>query len=252
MDLAIQRAIVEVSSIAPESNAQLAALIAEVRRDADAFVFIVGGAAAMDAERQQTAVKMLDALTRIALEGYRFAVGDGGTQAGIMEAAGKARRASGDRFALVGVAPTADVPPRGRTPLDPNHSHIVTVTDPSAPHADAWGTETETMYWIFSQIATGRPSIAVLMNGGRIALTEVAANVKASRPIVVIKGSGRAADAIASLLEEPTSPDREIADLRAHAESLGLPGRRELFRVLPVSAGAEGLRDAIVQVFRRP
>ena len=238
----------EVSSVAPESNTKLAALIDDIRRQADRFVFLAGGAGNMDTERLQPALGMLDALAQLPLAGYRLAVGDGGTRAGIMEAAGNARRASGNKFVLLGVAPAVDVPPRGRTPIDPNHSHIVTVVDPLAPSVDAWGTETATMYWLFARIAAERPSVAVLVNGGTIALKEVLANVETGRIVIAIEGSGRAADAIVCLLKGTTSTDRELSNLCRHGRSLGLPGRSELFRVLPVSAGAKGLRDAIVDV----
>jgi hypothetical protein len=238
----------EVSSVAPESNAKLSALVAEIRGEADRFVFLCGGAAKMDSERYQQTVAMFDALSQLPLDGYRLAVGDGGTRAGIMEAAGEARRASGNQFVLIGVAPAVDVAPRGSTPTDPNHSHIVTVADPSAPAADAWGTETETMYWLFARLAAGRPSVAVLVNGGKIALREVLANVEAGRIVIVIEGSGRAADAIACLLKGTAAADSEISDLCRYAQSLHLPGHPQLFRVLPLSAGANGLRGAIVDV----
>ena len=66
----------EVSSVAPESNAELAVLIDDIRRQADRFVFLAGGAGTMDAERLQPALGMLDALAQLPLAGYRFAVGD--------------------------------------------------------------------------------------------------------------------------------------------------------------------------------
>lgn len=238
----------EVSSVAPGSNAKLAALVDDIRRQADRFVFLAGGAGTMDIERHQPALAMFDALAQLPLAGYRLAVGDGGTRAGIMEAAGKARRASGNKFVLLGVAPAVDVPPRGSTPIDPNHSHIVTVADPSAPAVDAWGTETATMYWLFGRLAAGRPSVAVVVNGGTIALKEVLANVEAGRVVIAVEGSGRAADAIVCLLKGNAATDRELSNLCRHGQSLGLPGRSELFRVLPVSAGARGLHDAIVEV----
>ena len=238
----------EVSSVAPESNPKLAELVADIRSRADRFVFLCGGAANLDADRYQPALAMLDALTQLPLDGYRIAVGDGGTCAGIMAAAGRARRASGNRFVLIGVAPAGDVTPRGTTPTDPNHSHLVTVADPSAPAIDAWGTETETMYWLFARIAAGRPSVAVLVNGGKIALKEVQANVEAGRVVITVEGSGRAADALACLVTGRAAVDSEAADLCRHAQSLGLPGHLELFRVLPLAAGARGLRDAIADV----
>jgi hypothetical protein len=245
MDPAMPIEPLEVSSVDPESNTRLAALVEDIRRQSDRFVCLCGGASKMDPERQRSTLAMFDALAQLAEEGYRLAVGDGGTQAGIMEAAGKARRASGNRFVLLGVAPAVEVPPRGTTPTDPNHSHIVTVADPSAPPVDAWGTETDTMYWLFARIAAGRPSVAVLVNGGNIALKEVRANIDAGRPVIAVDGSGRAADAIACLVTGTTPASGDVAELYRHAQSLGLPGRPELVRVLPMTAGARGLRDAI-------
>ncbi len=246
MGLASVEEPLEVSSVAPESNAKLADLVAEIRGQADRFVFLAGGASKME-PTDAPALVLLDALVELARDGYRLAVGDGGTQAGIMAAAGKARRASGNQFALIGVAPTVEVPPHGDTPLDPNHSHIVTVTDPSARTGDAWGTETGTMFWLFARLAAGRPSVAVLINGGPIALKEVAATVAAARPMIVVDGSGRAADAVACLVKG-APPSSSVADLYQHAQSLALPGHRDLFHLIPVSAGARGLYDAIVDV----
>jgi SLOG in TRPM, prokaryote len=248
MDLAMAMESLEVSSAAPESSPELADLVEDIRRQADRFVFLCGGAGNMDTERHQAALAMFDALAQLAREGYRLAVGDGGTRSGIMAAAGKARGMSGNKFVLLGVAPAVDVPPRGNTPIEPNHSHIVTVVDPLAPPVDAWGTETATMYWLFARLSSGRPSVAVLVNGGKIALKEVLAHIEAGRVVIAVEGSGRAADALACLLNGKTPTDGELADLCQHARSLGLPGRSELFRLLPVSAGAKGLRDAIVDV----
>jgi SLOG in TRPM, prokaryote len=241
----------EVSSAHRETDARLANLIEEVRRQADSFVFLMGGASDMDTSRHRQALDMLGALTALARDGYRLAVGDGGTHAGIMEAAGLARRASGNRFLLVGVAPAIDVPPHGATPLDPNHSHIVTVAHPSVTQPDAWGSETETMYWLFARMSEGRPSVAVLVNGGDIALKEVLANVTAGRPTFVLDGSGRAADAIARLVKGEALAD-EVAELGVRAQAMGVFARPTLFRVLPLSAGADGLRHAIVEIIGRP
>ena len=131
--------MIEVSSAAPEQNAQLSSLIVEIRSEADAFVFLSGGAANMRTEHQRKLLAMFEALALVAKGGLRIAVGDGGTRAGVMEAAGRARRASGNAFPLIGVAPAREVQPSGKTPLDPNHSHIVAVDNPSAPAHDSWG-----------------------------------------------------------------------------------------------------------------
>ncbi len=79
----------------------------------------------MREDHQHQLFAMFEAITLIAKSGGRVAIGDGGTWAGIMEAAGKARRASGNAFPLIGVAPAREIPPRGKTPVDPNHSDVV-------------------------------------------------------------------------------------------------------------------------------
>jgi hypothetical protein len=240
-------AMITVSSQSPERNAELTALIADIRSQADAFVFLSGGASRMSPEHQSQLLAMFQAFGTIAREGRRIAVGDGGTQAGIMQAAGDARHASGGAFPLIGISPAGEVQPRGKTPVDPNHSHIVAVNDPAAPPGDAWGTETSTMYWLFAELARGRPSVTVVANGGPIALKEVEANVRAGRRMILIAGSGRATDAIISLLAGSTPTNEEVLTLRKDASAMGLTKKPELFTQVPLSAGAAGLRTAILQ-----
>ena len=242
---------IRVSSAAPETDAQLSALVTDVRRRADAFVFLSGGASKMREDHQRQLLGMFEALSLLTKAGHRVAVGDGGTKAGIMEAAGLARKASGYTFPLIGIAPAAEIPPRGPTPVDPNHSHIVAVDNPAAPAGDAWGSETGTMYWLFGNLAAGRPSVTIVANGGGITLSEVEANVRAGRRMILIEGSGRAADALVSLLKKTTPSDSEVRALRDRAEKATLTRRPELFQVLPLQTGAPGLRDAIVAVIRR-
>ena len=240
--------VLEVSSVGPEKNAQLSSLIAEIRSQADAFVFLSGGASKMHQDHQRQLLAMFEALSLVAKGGRRIAVGDGGTQAGIMEAAGQARRASGNAFPLIGVAPARDIQPRGKTPLDPNHSHVVAVDNPSAPAQDSWGSETDTMYWLFAKLAEGRPSVTIVANGGGITLREVESSVRAGRRIILIEGSGRAADAIVSLLQKTQVSDAEVVSLRDRAEKAALTRRPELFQIVALQAGATSLRDAITAV----
>ncbi len=242
--------VFEVSSVGLERSAQVSALIAEIRRQADAFVFLSGGASKMREDHQRQLLSMFEALALIAKGGQRIAVGDGGTRAGIMEAAGHARRASGNAFPLIGVAPAREIPPRGTTPLDSNHSHVVAVDNPSAPAEDSWGSETEAMYWLFAALSEGRPSLTVVANGGGITLNEVGFNVHAGRHMIVIEGSGRAADALVSLLRKTPVSDPEIVSLRERAEKASLTRRPELFTVVSLQRGAPGLHDAIRAVLQ--
>jgi hypothetical protein len=242
---------IHVSSAARDLDAQLAPLVAEVRKSADAFVFLAGGASNIKEDDRRQLLGMFDALSRVAKSGVRIAVGDGGTQAGIMEAAGLVRRASGGAFPLIGVAPAPEIPPLGNTPVDPNHSHIVGVDNPRRSGQDAWGSETETMYRLFGMFAEGRPSVAIVANGGGITLAEVDANVRAGRQIILLENSGRAADAVVSLLRKTTPSEPEAVTLRERAEKAMLTRRPELFEVVPLSAGAEGLAATIATVLRK-
>ena len=235
-----------VSSRAPQDNKELAALIADVRSKADAFVFVSGGASRMSAEHQAQLLTMFQALATIAKGGRRIAVGDGGTQAGIMQAAGDARRASGNAFPLIGVAPAGEIPPRGTTPVDPHHSHVVGVDDPAAPAKDAWGSETQTMLWLFAELSRGRPAVTVVANGGAITLAEVEGNVRAGRRMILIAGSGRVADAIVSQLAGTTPANEEVLKLQAQVKAAKVTARPELFTQVPIEAGAAGLRTAIL------
>lgn len=240
------------SSVAVSKDVALAGLISEVRSQADAFVFLSGGASKMGQEQQAQLLRMFDALALLAKDGRRIAVGDGGTQAGIMAAAGLARRSAGGTFPLIGVAPEGEIPPRGSTPVDPNHSHIVGVENPSAPPKDAWGSETGTMYWLFDKLAEGRPSVTIVANGGGITLAEVAANVHAGRHMILLEGSGRAADGLVSLLKGTPPKDPDSVDLAARAKKDGLTNRADLYQIVPLTAGPSGLRDALAAALKVP
>ena len=78
------------------------------------------------------------------------------------------------------------------------------------------------------------------------------ANVRAGRRMILIKGSGRAADALVSLLEKAQVSDPEIAALRESAQKAMLTRRPQLFQIVALQGGSGGLRDAITAAIRRP
>jgi hypothetical protein len=57
-------------------------------------------------------------------------------------------------------------------------------------------------------LSVGDGSVTFLVNGGEIAWEDVAQSVKAGRPVIVIEGSGRTADALASALHGQTTDER--------------------------------------------
>jgi hypothetical protein len=257
-------AVIAIRAADAGTSPAVARLVEEIRARADAFVFLSGGASRMAPEAQARLLALLDALALLARGGLRFAVGDGGTKAGIMEAAGRARQAAGGAFPLVGVAPDPDVTASGepgKTPIDPHHSHVVTVENPAwaearraegwKPEDGYWGSETATMYALFGRLAAGRPSVAVVANGGAITLDEVRENIGQRRPIVLVAGSGRAADALVSLLDGTTAADEEAQRLRATAATLDLAAGRALFRVFRLEDGPPALARLLEDILRR-
>ena len=104
------------------------------------------------------------------------------------------------------------------------------------------------MYWLFAKLAEGRPSVTIVANGGGITLTEVESNVRAGRHMIVIEGSGRAADVLVSLLKNTQVSEAEVVSLRERAEKAGLTRQPELFQIVALQSGATSLRDAITAV----
>jgi hypothetical protein len=238
--------MIRVTRDSAATDAKLRGIIEDLRTQTDAYVFVAGGASKMDPENQRQLLALFDAFAILAKRGTRLLVGDGGTQAGIMEAAGIVRLKSGRAFPLVGVAPASEITTSSeaisdgtqKTPVEPHHSHIIAVDDLGRDKTkDAWGTETPTMYQVFARLAQGRPSVSIVANGGEIVLSEVEENVRAGRHIILIAGSGRAADALVSLLDDTTPTVDEVVTLRAKAAERDLLRRRDLFEVFRLDDG---------------
>src|SRR5690606_5607340 len=154
--------------------------------------------------------------------------------------------------------PAREVPPRGATPVDPHHSHIVAVDDPAWPSAEsAWGAETAAMFTVFAQLSAGRAAVALLANGGAIALDEVARHVRAGRRVIVLAGTGRAADAIAHGLgrrggaggvdEADGGGGPDVVALMREVERRQILASPDAFVVVPVEDGPDALAEAMLE-----
>jgi hypothetical protein len=155
------------------------------------------------------------------------AVVDGGTDAGVMRAVGRARRDSGETFPLIGVVARGVLAADARTTtdrldtsdLEPNHTHIVLVP------GQAWGDEVPWLGRIASAVAQSQPSVTLLVNGGEIAYQDVAESLRRDRPVVVLAGSGRTADDVAAAADERASASAEARDLAASPLTVVVPYR---------------------------
>ncbi len=188
-----------------------------------AVILIAGGAAKMSEHDQPGLIQLFTYGIAHLAASLDALIIDGGTQSGVMALMGQGVAQQQRKSTLLGVSPAGAVTypgkPAGKTrgdevPLDPNHSHFVLV------ETDQWGGETETMYELAAVLSQGRPSLAVLVNGGPIAKNEVLLNVRQGRPVIVIEGSGRLADEIAGILhEKPTSiPDPALSEITTNGD----------------------------------
>ncbi|MGH9144504.1 MAG: hypothetical protein ACRD2I_25480 [Vicinamibacterales bacterium] len=238
--------ILTVTTARMAEDPGLATLVRESREQADAFIFLSGGASGMSSATEDALLHMFESLAILAARGVRFGVADGGTAAGIMQAAGRARARASPSFPLIGVTPMREIPPFGTTPVDPNHTTIVAVDNPHWDGANGYfGSETVAMYGLFARLAEGRPSVTIVANGGEIALTEVDQNIRAGRPMIVVRGSGRAADTLGSMLDQTPVSGDEIVKLRAKAEALHLLRQADLFHVFDLARGPQALAGTL-------
>ena len=164
-----------------------------------AVLVCVGGAGGLPEQDRAALTELLRGHLIPAVDRLSATIVDGGTDAGIMSAIGRVRAATGSSFQLIGVAAagtvnapdSADQPPTDAAEIEPNHTHIVLVP------GDAWGDETPWLTAVARSIAGEKPSATLVVNGGSISMNDALASIGARRPVIVLGGSGRAADEIA-------------------------------------------------------
>jgi SLOG in TRPM, prokaryote len=187
-----------------ELPAALRALNVGVGRSVLVFV---GGAGGMTPDDLAITAKALERVIP-ALEEWQAAVVDGGTDSGIMRVMGRLREAAGGHFPLVGVAAEGTVILPGTSAqadaaaLEPHHTHVILVP------GRAWGDESPWLSRVATVIADGQPSLTLVINGGQITYDDVDHSLRANRPVMVLDGTGRTADAIAAAARGDTADPR--------------------------------------------
>ena len=71
--------------------------------------------------------------------------------------------------------------------------------------------------------------------------------------LILLEGSGRAADGLVSLLKGTPPKDPDSVDLAARAKKDGLTNRADLYQIVPLTAGPSGLyglRDALAAALK--
>ncbi|HJS17602.1 MAG TPA: hypothetical protein VJ785_02565 [Anaerolineales bacterium] len=156
-------------------------------------------------EHTKLTIQAIDVIAKAA-EVLDAAVITDGMDVGVTSAIGRSRGRNGFQFPLIGIAPEGIITwPEGsgkgnmvrsldeREQLEPHHSHFILVP------GSEFGDETKWIVRAASMIASGRSkSLTILVNGGKVSQSDVDEGLRAGRPMIVIAGTGRLADEIAS------------------------------------------------------
>jgi SLOG in TRPM, prokaryote/Protein of unknown function (DUF4231) len=201
-------------------------------------VVLVGGADGLDDAQLARLRPLFEEGLAPLVDALGACVIDGGTDTGVMGLIGQARAKLGASFPLIGVSARGTVAEtRGTTTaddapsLEPNHTHVVLVP------GSRWGEESPWLATIASQLAGDAPSVTVVINGGEVTFDDAARSVEAGRPVLVVAGSGRAADTMATALQEK-SEDKRAAELAASG----------LLQAVDLGAGPHALARAVAGV----
>ena len=211
-------------------------------RDRGPVVVLVGGADGVD-DAQLARLRPLfeEGLAPLA-DALGACVIDGGTDSGVMGLIGQARAKLGADFPLIGVSPSGSVAEPGGTAtsrdaptLEPNHTHVVLVP------GSEFGDESPWLAEIAAELAGDGPSVTVVVNGGEVTFDEAARSVDAGRPVLVVAGSGRSADAMAAALQRK-SQDKRAAEL----------AQSGLLQAVDLGAGPHAVARAVAGVLTTP
>jgi SLOG in TRPM, prokaryote len=169
----------------------------EVGRDRPVLV-LVGGAGRMSPEHLSRTAEVLARQVVPVIGRLGAAVVDGGTDSGVMRMMGEARHIAGASFPLIGVAPEGKVSAypavTGVTTakIESRHSHVILVP------GDSWGDESPWLAKVAEVVAGTAASATLVINGGAITYQDIAHSLVRGRPVIVLAGTGRTADAIAT------------------------------------------------------
>ncbi|NWF69476.1 MAG: hypothetical protein HXY40_10355 [Chloroflexi bacterium] len=205
-------------------------------------IFISGGASGMsEQDIEMTQQIIANGIAKFAQE-KQIVVIDGGTESGVMKMIGDTRRSAGYTFPLIGVTPLGKVDFPGHTnpgkeaSLENGHSHFVLV------EAQEWGDESETIVRLTHAICAGKTqkALGILINGGKIAQRDVylATGKDLNLPILVLEGSGRFADELATAHKSGQTSEKMLkAILRGDIQ------------LISTSEGPQGMYKRLVEHF---
>lgn len=230
-------------SLSPHNTSQQALNLMGLAAPQPTLV-IIGGASLMTPESLEQLQTIFNQVFAPLAQDLGLTVLDGGTDAGVIQMMGRARQQVGGNFPLIGVAPETKTRPPGspddesRYALEPHHTHFFLVP------GEKFGSESPWLAEFAAHIATDRPSLTVLINGGKIAFTDLQENLAIGRPTVVLSGSGRLADSIAAAMGgDSMAAEPDVLALIHHYQ----PGGK--LSLLDMSTPMGEMRDRLQQYF---
>jgi SLOG in TRPM, prokaryote len=200
---------------------------------------VIGGASKLSLEDYQHVQSLFAHGLAPLAEKWQACVIDGGTEAGVMQLMGQARRFVDGKFPLIGVCPIGLAIWPGQVaetaeaaPLEAEHTHFFLIP------GNRWGDESPWLAKIATELAGQTPSVTILINGGEVTWQDALQNIQAGRILIVINGSGRTADLISAGLRGEVTDDRAT-----HLIASGL------VQSVDLSRGSETLTSMIEKIF---
>ena len=130
----------------------------------------------------------------------------GGTRAGVFALLDEVVHELGFPGPVVGVVPAGQINRPEGTPLATHHTDVLMVA------GDAWGDETSFLLALCRELDRRGPMVALVAGGGRQTLVEVEGHLVDRRSVVVLQGTGRAADDLAA--QSPPHQNVIVCDVR--------------------------------------
>lgn len=202
---------------------------------------VIGGASKLSqADFNRVRRLFIEVLAPLAQK-WQATVIDGGTDAGVMRLMGQARLEVSGSFPLVGVIPVGlailpeqTAPSADAAALEPNHSHFILVP------GSTWGDESSWIADFASTLTDADDSVTILINGGEVSWLDASQSVQSERSLIVVAGSGRTADVLATALQGETTDER--------AKAIVASG---LVRAIDLETGSKTLTQMIEEIFAR-
>ncbi|MDM8564896.1 DUF4231 domain-containing protein [Candidatus Halobeggiatoa sp. HSG11] len=182
-------------------------------------IMMSGDTQGLDEATQQRLVQLFSrGLARTAIN-LDAVIIDNGKTSDLTTLIGQSIADRGYKSPLIGVTsstqvnyPEQEEETKGTVPLEPNHTHFVLVDD--AQHV------TEFKYRLGEAMASQKAAIMILVNGDEEARAEVLQAVRMGWPIITVTGTGKLADEIAELSQNPPDfiPEPELAEIIADGQ----------------------------------